>query len=131
MEVHRQYNLRSKKSNDNQTKKALEFRKTIDTPANKVYDSPPKKNSEVPTKRTSDFVSKIAQTNIPSTSQPKDTSQKNVVEKSDFSNQNKTQTSFNLESELEKLKIPIPLTELMNKNAYKSQVTKALNIETS
>jgi hypothetical protein len=129
MEVHRQYNLRSKKSNDNPTKKASDFRKTTDTPAKKVPDSPPKKNSEVPTKRTSDFVSKTTQTDVPSTSQPKDTSQKNVVEKSDFSNQNKTQTSFNLESELEKLKIPIPLTELMNKNAYRSQVIKSLNIE--
>jgi hypothetical protein len=41
----------------------------------------------------------------------------------------RAKTSFNLESELAKLKIPIPLTELMNKNAYKSQVIKALNIE--
>jgi hypothetical protein len=81
MEVHRQYNLRSKKSNDNPTKKPLEFRMTADTPAKKVYDSPPKKNSEVPTKRTSDFVSKTAQIDVPSASQPKDTSQKNVVEK--------------------------------------------------
>jgi hypothetical protein len=120
MEVHRQYNLRSNKSNDNPTKKAPDFRKTVDTPAKKVFDSSPKKNSKVPTKRTSDFVSKTAQTNVPSTNQPKDTSQKNVVEKSDFSNQNKTQTSFNLESELAKLKIPIPLTKLMNKNAYRS-----------
>jgi hypothetical protein len=131
MEVHRQYNLRSKKSNDNPTKKAPDFRKTANTPTKKVYDSPPKKNSEVPTKRTSDFVSKIAQTDVPSTSQPKDTSQKNVVEKSYFSNQNKTQTSFNLESQLEKLKIPIPLIELMNKNAYRSEVIKAMNIEAS
>jgi hypothetical protein len=128
IEVHRQYNLRSKKSNDNPTKKPPDFRKTADTPAKKVYDSPPKKNSEVPTKRTSDFFSKTAQTNVPSTNQPKDTSQKNVVEKSDFSNQNKTQTSSNLESELAKLKIPIPLTELMNTNAYGSQVKKSLNI---
>jgi hypothetical protein len=34
-----------------------------------------------------------------------------------------------LKSELAKLKIPIPLFELMNKNAYRSQVIKALNIE--
>jgi hypothetical protein len=66
MEVHRQYNLRSKKSNDNPTKKASDFRKTTDTPAKKVPDSPPKKNSEVPTKRTSDSVSKTTQTDVPS-----------------------------------------------------------------
>jgi hypothetical protein len=107
MEVHRKYNLRSKKSNDNPTKKASDFKKTSDTPAKKV---PEKKNSEVPTKRTSDSVPKTTQTDVPSTSQPKDTTQKNVVEKSDLPNQNKTPTSFSLESELAKLKIPIPLS---------------------
>jgi hypothetical protein len=34
-----------------------------------------------------------------------------------------------LEGELAKLKIPIPLSELMRKNAYRSQVIKALSIE--
>jgi hypothetical protein len=52
-----------------------------------------------------------------------------VAEKSDFHNQNKTPTTFSLESELAKLKILIPMSELMNKNAYISQVIKALNIE--
>jgi hypothetical protein len=84
MKVHRQCNLRSKKSNDNPTKKAPDFRKTIDTPAKKVSDSPPKKNSKVPTKRTPGFVSKTTQTDVLSISQPKDTSEKNVVEKSYF-----------------------------------------------
>ena len=56
MEVHRQYILRSKKSNDNPTKKASKFKKTTDTPAKKVYDSPQNKNSEVPTKRIYDSV---------------------------------------------------------------------------
>ena len=41
MEVHRQYNLRSKKSYDNLTKKAYEFKKTSDTLAKNV---PKKKN---------------------------------------------------------------------------------------
>jgi hypothetical protein len=36
MEVHRQYILRSKKSNDNPTKKASDFKNTSDTPAKKV-----------------------------------------------------------------------------------------------
>jgi hypothetical protein len=56
MEVHRQYNLRSKNSNDNPTKKSFDFKKTVDTHAKKVLDSPLKKNLEVPTKRISDFV---------------------------------------------------------------------------
>jgi hypothetical protein len=54
MEVHRQYNLRSKKSNDNPTKKASNFRKITNTPAKKFSDSPPNKNLEVLTKRTSE-----------------------------------------------------------------------------
>jgi hypothetical protein len=78
--VHRQYNVRSKKSNDNPTKKASDFKKTSNTLAKK---DPEKKNSKVPIKRTYDFVPMIAQIDVPSTSQPKDTTQKNVVEKSD------------------------------------------------
>lgn len=38
------------------------------------------------------------------------------------------QTSFSIEHELAKFKIPIPLTELMNKMTYRSQVMKALSI---
>jgi hypothetical protein len=56
MEIHRQYNLRSKKSNDNPTKKSFDFKNTTITPAKKVPNFPPKKNSEVPTKRISDSI---------------------------------------------------------------------------
>jgi hypothetical protein len=42
---------------------------------------------------------------------------------------NKTIVPFSLEGELAKLKIPIRLSELMRKNAYKSQVIKELAIE--
>jgi hypothetical protein len=52
-----------------------------------------------------------------------------VADKSDFQSQRRTSTTFSLESELAKLKIPIPLTEMMNKKSYRSQVIKALNIE--
>ena len=51
-----------------------------------------------------------------------------MAAKQEVSNSNKTQTSFNIENELEKLKIHIPLIELMNKTAYRSQVIKALSI---
>ena len=43
MEVHRQHNLRSKKSNDNPTKKASEIKKTVETPTKKVPDIPVRK----------------------------------------------------------------------------------------
>jgi hypothetical protein len=68
MEVHRYYNLRSKRSNDNPTNKDSHFNKTTNTPTKKVLDSLPKKNPEVPTKRISDSVSKTTQTDVQSTS---------------------------------------------------------------
>ena len=43
--------------------------------------------------------------------------------------QGRAPTPFSLEGELAKIKIPIPLTELMNKDSYHSQVIKALTIE--
>jgi hypothetical protein len=43
--------------------------------------------------------------------------------------QGRAPTPFSLEGELAKIKIPIPLTELMNKDGYRSQVIKALAIE--
>jgi hypothetical protein len=44
MEVHKQYNLRSKKTNDNPTKKATETKKT--TEAKKTLDTSLKKSLE-------------------------------------------------------------------------------------
>jgi hypothetical protein len=43
--------------------------------------------------------------------------------------QGRAPTPFSLEGELAKIKIPIPLTELINKGGYHSQVIKALAIE--
>jgi hypothetical protein len=91
MEVHRQYNLRSKKSNDNPTKKAFETKKTFDTTPKKV---PEKKNSETPTKRTLESLPRTAQTEVASTSHPSTTAQKNVADKSDFQSQSRTSTTF-------------------------------------
>jgi hypothetical protein len=58
MEVHRQYNLRSKKTNDNPTKKATETKKT--TEAKKTSDTslkkvPEKNNVESSAKKTLKF----------------------------------------------------------------------------
>ena len=44
-------------------------------------------------------------------------------------NQGRAPTPFILEGELAKIKIPIPLTELMNIGGYRSQVIKPLAIE--
>ena len=43
-------------------------------------------------------------------------------------NLSKTQTPFSLENEIAKIKISIPLTELVTQDVYRSQVLKDLNI---
>jgi len=53
---------------------------------------------------------------------------KEIIDQYELPNLVKIQTSFNIQNELAKLKIPIPLTELMNKNMYIPQVMKAINI---
>ena len=40
----------------------------------------------------------------------------------------KSQPSFNIQTEIAKLKIPIPLTELVKHDLYKSTITETLNI---
>ena len=38
-------------------------------------------------------------------------------------------SAFSLENEISKLKVSIPLTELMRNNSYKGQVSKILNFD--
>ena len=40
----------------------------------------------------------------------------------------KNQSPFNLESEIAKIKIFVPLTELVTQDVYKCQILKALNL---
>ena len=129
MEVHRQYNLRSKKNpytlntknSDNPTKNSskIEPRKTTDSLPKKTVDNSGKKKVEIPIKRVADSVSKTTQINIPTTSQQKEPITKQITEQAEIRNLSKNQTSFNIENELEKFKSPIPLIELMNKSMYR------------
>jgi len=41
---------------------------------------------------------------------------------------NKTQIPFNIKTEIEKLKISVPFTELVKNESYRSQITETLNI---
>jgi len=52
-----------------------------------------------------------------------------VVDKSELLSQSRAPTPFSLEGELSKVKIPIPLSKLLSKDAYHSQVIKELTIE--
>lgn len=128
MEVHRQYNIRSKKSQDIATKKNAE------NPVKRVFDSDPKKTTENPPRKTTktlgkkseepiikkaiDTSTRNTQIDLPSTSQQTELAKKLIADKSDSSKLLKNQTLFSIENELSKLKISIPLTELVNKNVY-------------
>jgi hypothetical protein len=138
MEVHRQYNLRSKKENDNppkkvvETKKATETREIVET--KKTSETSPKKvpernNVESPAKRNPKILQRSNQTEVSSTSQPSASAHRTLMDKPEVQSLSKASTTFSLEGELAKLKIPIPLSEMMRKNAYRSQVIKALSIE--
>jgi ribonuclease HI len=126
MEVHRQYNLRSKKENENSLKKAAKTKKTSENPPKKV---PRRNNAESPAQKTPKILKRESQTEDPSIIQTSAPSHRASVDKSEVQTLKKTTAPFSLEGELAKLKIPIPLSELMNKNAYRSQVIKALSIE--
>lgn len=91
-------------------------------------DNSSKEKVEVIVKKIVDSVYKTTQTDVPTTSQQKEPITKQITDQSKLPNLIKIQTSFNVENELEKLKTPIPLIELMNKKMYKPQVMKALNI---
>jgi hypothetical protein len=135
MEVHRQYNLRSKKANDNPPKKTVETKKVVET--KKTSENPPKKilernNVEASTPKSPKILQRENQTEVSSigqTSQPRTSGHRIPTDKPEVQTLSKVSTAFSLEGELAKLKIPIPLSELMNKNAYRSQVIKSLSIE--
>jgi hypothetical protein len=52
-----------------------------------------------------------------------------MADKSELMSQGRAITPFSLEGELAKIKIPIPLIELINRDRYHSQVIKELAIE--
>ena len=117
MEVHRQYNLRSKKTNRNSPKKAAETKKTSENPLNK---EPGRNNVESFAQKTPEILKRTSWTEVSSTIQTGAPVHKVSIDKSEVQSLNKTTAPFSLEGELAKLKIPIPLSELMNKNACRS-----------
>jgi hypothetical protein len=74
------------------------------------------------------ILQRSTQTEVSSTNQP-NTSKKTMVDRSELLSQSRAPTPFNLKGESAKVKIPIPLSELMSKNSYRLQVIKVLSIE--
>jgi hypothetical protein len=135
MEVHRNYNLRSRKENDNPPKKIVETKKVVET--KKTSKNPPKKILEriiveASTPKSPKIIQRENQTKFSSigqTSQPRTSGHIILIDKPEVQTLSKVSTAFIFEGELAKLKIPIPLSELMRKNAYRLQVIKDLSIE--
>jgi hypothetical protein len=135
MEVHRNYNLRSRKENDNPPKMSAETKKVVET--KKISENPPKKILEriiveASTPKSPKILPRENQTKVSSigqTSQPRTSGHIIQTDKPEVQILSKVSTAFSFEGELAKLKIPIPLSELMSKNAYRLQVIKSLSIE--
>ena len=93
-----------------------------------------KKHKSIQTKLGSDYPStstKIPKMDvlnkIPNQSQQIKNIEKVMAEKTE-ANLSKLQAPFSFEVEIVKIKITMPLTELITQNSYKSQVLKVLNI---
>ena len=67
------------------------------------------------------------QTELPSI-EKQDKSTQTIFVKEDLIRTNKGQLPFNLKTKIEKLKILVPLTELVKNESYISHITKTLNI---
>jgi hypothetical protein len=96
-------------------KKVVETKKALETSTKKI---PEKGNAEALAKRNHTILQISTQTKVSSTNRPNTSSQKTMVDKSELLSQSRAPTPFSLEGELAKVKIPIPLSELMSKDAY-------------
>ena len=97
---------------------------------NKEKDNQNTDKQSQPTSSTSTAVSapdKIVSNTVHSENQPTDSATKVVANKTEL-NIPKIQSTFNLESEIAKIKIFVPLSELATQDVYKGQILKALNL---
>jgi hypothetical protein len=123
LEVHRQYNLWSKKMEGSSPKKRIEMNKVTETKKTSEPSSEKileKSTAEVPVKKNITILKRSSQPKVSPVNPPSTSSQKSVVDKPELMSQSKAPTPFSLEGELAKVKIPIPLSELMNKDVYHS-----------
>ena len=132
LEVHRQYNLRSKKAEGSVPRKTSEAPKIAmtqktpeKTPAGKSTE---KGKIEAPVKKSVTILKRPAQSEVSPVSLPS-TSDRREMDLPEITTQARISAPFSLEAELAKIKIPVPLTELISRGGYRSQVLKALAIE--
>jgi hypothetical protein len=133
LEVHRQYNLRSKKTEGNSSKKTTETQKVAEDEKNlektTAEKSPEKGRTDAPVKKNITILKRPAQPEVSHANLPSNSDQRNMGDQPEPTSQTRTPAPFSLEAELAKIKIPVPLTELIRRGGYRSQVLKALAIE--
>ena len=124
LEVHHQYNLRSKKTEEKSSKKTTETRKVTETektPENTTAEkSSEKSKANTPVKKNITILKRPAHPEVSPINPPSTSEQKNMVDQPESMSQARAPAPFSLEGELAKIKIPIPLTELMNRGGYRS-----------
>jgi hypothetical protein len=98
-------------------KKIVETKKDPKPSTKKI---PEKDNVETPAKRNPTILQISTQTEVSSTNRPNTSAQKTMGDRLELLSQSKAPTPFGLKGELAKVKILIPLSELMSKNAYQS-----------
>jgi hypothetical protein len=98
-------------------KKIVETKKAPEPSIEKI---PEKGNVEVLAKGNLTILKISSQTEVSSTNPPNTSAQKIMVDKSELLSQSRPPTPFSLKGELAKVKIPIPLSKLMSKDAYRS-----------
>jgi hypothetical protein len=132
LEVHRQYNLQSKKAEGSVPRKTTEAQKTAETqktPEKAIAGkSSEKGKAEAPVKKNVTILKRPAQPEISPDNLPS-TSDRREMDQPESTMQARTLAPFCLEAELAKIKIPVPLTKLISRGGYRSQVLKALAIE--
>jgi hypothetical protein len=97
LEVHRQYNLRSKKTEGSSPKKTIEMKKVVETKkasepsAEKILE---KSIVKVPVKKNLTIMKRSSQPKVSSANQPSTSGQKNVVDKPKLMSQSRVPTPF-------------------------------------
>jgi ribonuclease HI len=132
LEVHRQYNLRSKKAEGSVPRKTTEAHKTAETQKTPekatAGKSSEKGKTEASVKKNVNILKRPVQPEVSPVNLPS-TSDRREMDLPEVTTHARTSAPFSLEAELAKIKIPVPLTELISRGSYRSQVLKALAIE--
>jgi hypothetical protein len=100
-----------------ETKKVVETKQASEPSSEKISE---KTNAEVPAKRNLTILKRSPQPEDSSINQPSTSGQKNVVDRTELMSQSRAPTPFSLEEELSKVIIPILISNLMNKDTYRS-----------